>query len=158
LLETPEDGQVKLYLIWKTLCFRQEHPDLFQQGEYVPLAVAGAKANHVVAFARKYQGATALVIAPRLVAGLINDAGINDAGINDAGINHAGVAGTRHNADAGFDRPPLEERIWDDTHILSPCICRQKYRNVLTGALLDFEAQISVSQVLGEFPVALCVL
>jgi (1->4)-alpha-D-glucan 1-alpha-D-glucosylmutase len=153
LLETPEDGQVKLYLIWKTLCFRQEHPDLFQQGEYMPLALTGAKANHVVAFARKYQGSTALVIAPRLVAGLIND-----AGINDAGINHVGVAGTGNNADAGFDRPPLEALIWGDTNILSPCNCRQKYRNVLTGASLDFEGQISVSQVLGEFPVALCVL
>jgi (1->4)-alpha-D-glucan 1-alpha-D-glucosylmutase len=134
---------VKLYLIWKTLCFRQEHPDLFQQGEYVPLNLAGAKANHVVAFARKYRGSTALVIAPRLVAGLIND---------------VGVVGTDNNAEVGFDRPPLEERIWGDTHILSPCSSPQKYRNVLTGESLDFEGQISVSQVLGEFPVALCVL
>src|SRR5208282_6643120 len=53
LLETPEDGRLKLYLIWKILRFRQQQPDIFQQGEYLPLAVEGAKADHVVAFARK---------------------------------------------------------------------------------------------------------
>src|SRR5579863_5392371 len=53
MLETPEDGRLKLFMIWKTLSLRQQQSDLFHEGEYVPLAVEGAKANHVVAFARK---------------------------------------------------------------------------------------------------------
>ena len=110
LLETPEDGRIKLYLTWRTLCFRQQHPDLFQQGEYLPLAVEGAKADRVIAFARKSETSTVLVVVPRLVAGLLND----------------------------IDVPPIGPRIWEDTHILIPfCSCSEKYRNVFTGEVLE---------------------
>lgn len=143
LLETPEDGRLKLYLIWRTLCFRREHPDLFQQGEYQPLAVSGAKSNHVVAFERKYQDLTAVVIAPRLVAGLIND---------------VGVATTENSADTdGIDTLPLESQIWGDTHVLLPCKCREKYRNVLTGEALEAEGEVGAAQAFANFPVALFV-
>jgi|HubBroStandDraft_1064217.scaffolds.fasta_scaffold03571_2 (1->4)-alpha-D-glucan 1-alpha-D-glucosylmutase len=136
LLETPEDGRLKLYLIWRTLCLRQRQPDLFQQGEYLPLAVEGAKANHVVAFARKFGTTRALVVVPRLVAGLLND----------------------------IDLPPIGPRIWDDTHVLLPFrSCSEKCRNAFTGEVLDLEktdeyAKIGVSKALAEFPVALCLL
>ena len=135
-LETPEDGRIKLFLTWKTLCLRQQQPDLFQQGEYLPLAVEGAKANHVVAFARKYETSTLFVIVPRLVAGLLNDR----------------------------DVPPIGRRIWEDTHILLPlCSCSKKYRNVFTGEALELHKgdnyeKIAVSEALAEFPVALCLL
>jgi (1->4)-alpha-D-glucan 1-alpha-D-glucosylmutase len=136
LLETPEDGRLKLYLIWRTLCLRQRQPDLFQQGEYLPLAVEGAKANHVVAFARKSGTTRALVVVPRLVAGLLND----------------------------IDLPPIGPRIWDDTHVLLPFrSCSEKCRNAFTGEVLDLEetdeyAKIGVSKALAKFPVALCLL
>ena len=136
LLETPEDGRLKLYLTWKTLCLRKQQRTLFQAGEYVPLAVAGAKANHVVAFIRKSEAASALVIVPRLVAGLLND----------------------------IDLPPIGPRIWDDTNVLLPFrSCSEKCRNVFTGEVLDLQktdeyAKIGVSKALAEFPVALCLL
>jgi (1->4)-alpha-D-glucan 1-alpha-D-glucosylmutase len=136
LLETPEDGRIKLYLIWKTLGLRQQQPDLFQAGEYLPLAVGGTKANHVVAFARKSETSSALVVVPRLVAGLLND--------NDV--------------------PPIGPRIWEDTHILIPfCSCSGKYRNLFTGEALDLQKdngsdKIAVSNLLAEFPAALCFL
>ena len=136
LLETPEDGRIKMYMTWRTLRLRQEQPDLFQTGEYLPLAVEGAKANHVVAFARKSETSTVLVVAPRLVDGLLND----------------------------IDVPPIGPRIWEDTHILIPfCSCSEKYRNVFTGESLDLQKsdsreEISVSTVLANFPVALCFL
>jgi (1->4)-alpha-D-glucan 1-alpha-D-glucosylmutase len=136
LLETPEDGRLKMYLIWRTLCLRQQQPDLFQQGAYLPLAVEGAKANHVVAFARKSGTTRALVVVPRLVGGLLND----------------------------LDLPPIGPRIWDDTHILVPLRSdSEKCRNALTGEVLDLRktdgyAKIGVSKVLAEFPVALYLL
>ena len=136
LLETPEDGRLKMYLIWRTLCLRQQQPDLFQQGEYLPLAVEGAKANHVVAFARKSGTTRALVVVPRLVAGLLND----------------------------LDLPPIGPRIWDDTHVLVPLRSdSEKCRNAFTGEVLDLQktddyAKIAVSEALAEFPVALCLL
>jgi (1->4)-alpha-D-glucan 1-alpha-D-glucosylmutase len=146
LLETPEDGRLKMYLIWRTLCLRQQQPDLFQQGEYVPLAVEGAKADHVVAFARKSGTTRALVVVPRLVAGLLNN---NN---ND------------NNNDVDIDLPPIGPRIWDDTHILLPPRSgSEKCRNAFTGEVLDLQqtdgyARIAVSKLLAEFPVALCLL
>jgi (1->4)-alpha-D-glucan 1-alpha-D-glucosylmutase len=136
LLETPEDGRIKMYLIWRTLCLRQQQPDLFQQGEYIPLAVEGAKAKHVVAFARKSGTTTALVVVPRLVAGLLND----------------------------IDLPPIGPRVWDDTHVLLPFpSISEKCRNAFTGEVLDLQktdeyAKIDVSKALAEFPVALYLL
>ena len=133
LLETPEDGRIKLYLTWRALCLRQEHPDLFQNGEYLPLAVEGAKADHVVAFARKSDTSTVVVVAPRLAARLLND----------------------------MDVPPIGLRIWENTQILIPfCSCSKKYRNVLTGEVLEPERadtyeKIAVANALAEFPVGL---
>jgi (1->4)-alpha-D-glucan 1-alpha-D-glucosylmutase len=145
LLGTPEDGRIKLYLIWRTLCLRQEQPGLFQQGEYLPLAVEGAKANHVIAFARKLEGASVIIIVPRLIATLLKDA----------------------------DLPPIGPEVWEDTQVLLPCDCRARCRNILTGKDLDLittgdnspdeafrqtQTRINVSAALSEFPVALCLV
>jgi (1->4)-alpha-D-glucan 1-alpha-D-glucosylmutase len=131
LLETPEDGQLKLFLIWKTLCLRKQQAGVFQQGEYQPLEVRGAKANHVVAFIRKSEKASILVVVPRLVAGLLTD----------------------------VDIPPIGPRVWDDTRITLPDYGgRNKCRNVFTGKLLNSATQISLAEALAEFPLALCLL
>jgi len=139
LLETPEDGRIKLYLIWKTLCQRQQQPSLFEQGEYLPLAVAGAKAGHIIAFVRKLDGASAIIIAPRLIATLLNDA----------------------------DLPPLGAKIWGDTHVLFPYDSGEGCQNVFTGKDVELipaddhstgQRKITVSDALAEFPVALCLL
>jgi (1->4)-alpha-D-glucan 1-alpha-D-glucosylmutase len=130
LLQAPEDGRLKLFLIWRTLCFRQQQPDLFQTGQYLTVVVEGAKANHVVAFARKSKTASALVIVPRLMASLLN----------------------------GADLPPIGADIWEDTRLILPfCDGRDKFRNVFTGEVLNTDAPINVSKALSEFPVALLV-
>ena len=60
-----EEGLPKLWLIWKTLRFRHQHPGLFgSDGTYEPLHAQGAKARHVLAFAR---GGGAVVVVPRLM-------------------------------------------------------------------------------------------
>src|SRR6202045_3630107 len=76
LMENPEDGRIKLYLIWKTLCLRKQWPDVFQQGEYLPLPVHGERANHVVAFMRRIESSSVLVVVPRLVASLLGDSNL----------------------------------------------------------------------------------
>jgi (1->4)-alpha-D-glucan 1-alpha-D-glucosylmutase len=134
LLETPEDGLIKLYLIGRTLCLRRQDAKLFQQGEYLPLTVAGAKAEHVVAFARRFKTKSLLVVVPRLVASLLEDR----------------------------DLPPIGAQIWEDTRVLLP-FSASECQNVLTGKTMETEkadghARIDVSIALAEFPVALCVL
>jgi (1->4)-alpha-D-glucan 1-alpha-D-glucosylmutase len=143
LLETPDDGRLKLYLIWKSLCLRKEIPRLFEDGEYIPLGVAGAKANHVVAFLRKEDNGNLLVVAPRLIATLVNGSNGN------------------------MDVCPVGAAVWEDTYVLLPFgHSTENYRNVLTGEVCDLRksgsdndefARIDVAQVLAEFPVALCV-
>jgi (1->4)-alpha-D-glucan 1-alpha-D-glucosylmutase len=74
-LATPEglrDGRAKLLLLRAGLHLRRERPDLFLQGEYVPLAVEGSMADRAVAFARRHGGRTLLCVVPRLVLGLMD--------------------------------------------------------------------------------------
>ena len=48
----PEDGQIKLFLIFRALRARRAAADLFQHGAYQKLTVIGSLKSHVVAFAR----------------------------------------------------------------------------------------------------------
>ena len=136
ILEAPEDGRIKLYVIWKTLCLRRQRPTLFDEGEYLPLEVGGTKADHVVAFARKAKTGCVLVVVPRLSASLLRD----------------------------FDRPPIGLQIWEDTHLLLPSRgSTERYRNAFTGETIepetaDGQAKVAVSEILAKFPVAMCLL
>lgn len=62
------DGRVKQALIARLLLLRQQEPDLFADGDYEPLAVSGARADHVIAFLRRRHDRAALVAVPRLCA------------------------------------------------------------------------------------------
>jgi (1->4)-alpha-D-glucan 1-alpha-D-glucosylmutase len=52
------------------LSLRREHAELFRDGSYEGLAVEGPLARQVVAFARRHEGRTLVVIAGRLFAGI----------------------------------------------------------------------------------------
>jgi (1->4)-alpha-D-glucan 1-alpha-D-glucosylmutase len=131
LMNTPEDGRIKSYLIWRTLCLRRQYADVFQQGDYLPLAVEGAKAEYIVAFVRTFGDTSVLVAVPRLISGLLN-----------------------HSLS-----PPIGPNVWEDTRILPPPESVNKHsENVLTGKVDDLEATISVARLLANFPVGLCLL
>jgi maltooligosyltrehalose synthase len=70
LLAGWRDGRVKQALIARLLRFRQQHARLFAEGSYEPLATSGAKAGHLIAFARRLEGEALIVVVPRLTAGL----------------------------------------------------------------------------------------
>jgi (1->4)-alpha-D-glucan 1-alpha-D-glucosylmutase len=65
-----EDGQIKLYLIWKTLAFRRGHEALFRDGDYLPLKIRGQRAEHLCAFARRFRREVLVVAVPRRFHGL----------------------------------------------------------------------------------------
>jgi (1->4)-alpha-D-glucan 1-alpha-D-glucosylmutase len=65
LLEHWPDGRIKLFLLWKALNFRRAHPDLFLEGDVIPLATAGCHADNIVAFLRRTPTSKALVAVPR---------------------------------------------------------------------------------------------
>ncbi len=73
LLETWEDGRIKLYVTQQALTYRRQHPDLFRAGEYVPVEAIGRRQKHLCAFARRHRHQPLIVVAPRLLTQVIPD-------------------------------------------------------------------------------------
>lgn len=67
LLAHWRDGRIKAYVTWRLLHLRRERPRTFLDGSYVPLETTGARAEHLVAYARD----DVVVVAPRLVRKLL---------------------------------------------------------------------------------------
>jgi (1->4)-alpha-D-glucan 1-alpha-D-glucosylmutase len=105
LLDSREDGRIKLYIIYRCLNFRRDRRDLFQRGEYRPLEALGAKARHVCAFTRQANGRSVMAVVPRLLATLIPETG----------------------------QLPQGEQVWQDTLVSLPQGTGLQFRNVLTG-------------------------
>ncbi len=70
-LRHPEDGKVKLCLIFKALEFRKKHKTLFEEGAYIPLEVHGARQKHIIAFCRRKENQFAISIASRFFTDMI---------------------------------------------------------------------------------------
>jgi 4-alpha-glucanotransferase len=64
LWQEPEDGRIKQWITHLTLNLRNDHPDLFEKGRYVPLQVKGKFKDHVIAFCRSYRDHHLLVVLP----------------------------------------------------------------------------------------------
>ncbi|HEV7665636.1 MAG TPA: malto-oligosyltrehalose synthase, partial [Chloroflexota bacterium] len=70
LMETREDGRIKVYVSQRLLCLRRQMPGLFVGGGYTPL-----RGNqHVAAFARSFEGQHLVIAAPVQVATLARGA------------------------------------------------------------------------------------
>jgi len=72
---SPSDERLKLGMVQRLLNIRRDHAALFTGGSYTPLEVRGSHADHVVAFARSTNDSQAIVIAPRLIQGLLDEDG-----------------------------------------------------------------------------------
>ncbi len=119
LLSNPDDGLLKLFVIWTGLTHRREQPGLHRRGEYLPLTAEGPHADRVVAFARRSAGRAVVAIAPRLVAGLMGEDG---------------------------SRPPLGE-VWESTSLVLPADLGKVWTDRLTGQKVEAR-QTSSDQVL----------
>jgi (1->4)-alpha-D-glucan 1-alpha-D-glucosylmutase len=135
LLTGWRDGRIKLLLTARLLGLRRRRPALFLEGDYIPLAAEGTQADRIVAFARSTPIAGLAVVAPRLVAPLVEPG-----------------AGLRTPAGA-----------WADTVVRWPEGSEARvWRDLMTGAEhrpgKDGEEPIlPVSALLADFPVAVLV-
>jgi (1->4)-alpha-D-glucan 1-alpha-D-glucosylmutase len=130
LVSTKEDGGIKLYLTWRSLNCRREHPGLFSEGEYLQIEPVGAQKEHVFCFARRLGQACALVVVPRLLVGITSKAG----------------------------QMPLGLEVWGDTRLALPEGLRsQRWRNVLTGEQVSGGPELKAATLLKVLPVALLV-
>jgi malto-oligosyltrehalose synthase len=122
-----DDGRIKAYLIWRILNLRKRQPELFQRGDYIPLEVAGERAKHLLAFARRYKAQTLIVVAPRLCAQLL----------------------------AGELRMPRGEEVWQEAQIKVPQDVI-RFRNLFTGEKFAGEhGGLFAKHLFHNFPVAL---
>ncbi len=65
LLTNWKDGRIKMFVTQRLLRFRREHPEIFQQGTYVPLNAHGEFRACCTAFLREHGDQRLLVVAPR---------------------------------------------------------------------------------------------
>ncbi|PYL97576.1 MAG: malto-oligosyltrehalose synthase, partial [Verrucomicrobia bacterium] len=66
LLQNWPDGRIKMFLTQRALHFRNEHAELFRNGDYLPLRATGTLADCCISFARRLDRHWAVVIVPRL--------------------------------------------------------------------------------------------
>ncbi|MDD5328932.1 MAG: malto-oligosyltrehalose synthase [Sulfuricella sp.] len=133
LLDAMTDGRAKLYLIWRALKLRREQEALFRDGDYLPLAVEGERAEHLCAYARQNGEETVIVAAPRWFAELA----------------------------AGDEGLPLGSEVWGDTRIEAP-FADAEWVNVFTGETVAVHKHgetgfFDAAKVFGSFPCALLV-
>jgi (1->4)-alpha-D-glucan 1-alpha-D-glucosylmutase len=132
LIAAWRDGRVKLYVTWQALRARRDFPGFFSSAEYWPVEAKGALHDHVFSFIRRQGTRYALVALPRLLVGLVKP-----------------------------DQLPCGPAVWQDTVLEVPgSMPAQTWVNVFTGETIPERTvspatHLPLSQVFGEFPVAL---
>ncbi|MCB9948602.1 MAG: malto-oligosyltrehalose synthase [Rhodospirillaceae bacterium] len=127
LLDTWRDGRVKQYVIARILALRNRWPNLFTEGDYIPLEVTGDQSDRVVAFMRRGVDCLLVVVVPRLVAPLLEER----------------------------DRPHPPAEIWGDTAILLPEPAgTETVEDIFTGRSWPSTGPIALADLLSHFPLA----
>ncbi len=131
-IECMIDGQIKMYVTYLTLTYRNRNKDLFYYGDYLPLKTVGEKREHVCAFAREFGERYVIIAVPRLVTGLIKEGEL-----------------------------PFENNVWRSTRIILTKTSKPNYYyNLFTGKKLmpNYEKKklyLSLDDLFDGFPVAL---
>jgi (1->4)-alpha-D-glucan 1-alpha-D-glucosylmutase len=133
LLEEWREGTPKLYVTYRGLHYRREHPQLFREGTYLPLTSEGDLKDHVCSFARQRDEKVVLIIAPRFLSRLIKTPG----------------------------EMPLGEEVWKESRVMIPKeIGRNRFHNLFTGEIVETvekngEGLVPLGKLLTSFPVAM---
>jgi (1->4)-alpha-D-glucan 1-alpha-D-glucosylmutase len=107
---------------------RQTYADVFTYGNYQPLTVSGKFADRIIAFARCSQNTTAITIAPRFLATLIEPSQL-----------------------------PLATEIWQDTQIELPQGIGSTWENMITAEIGMCNSRLLVGEAFQHFPGALLI-
>jgi malto-oligosyltrehalose synthase len=125
LAATWPDGRVKQAVIHRLLELRLSLPDVFAQGDYIPLAAQGTHAGRLIAFSRRHGDRAVLMVVPRCVTPLL---------------------------DGGVLFPP---GAWSGTRIAIPdFLADRPLCHVLTGERLSLEGSAEADRLLAPFPIA----
>jgi len=125
------DGRIKLFILYKTLQFSKQIPNIFNQGEYLPLFSQGIHKNHLINFARIHQNHCTLTVVPRFLTKLVP-----------------------------ADHLPFGENVWQNTRLILPDKAPRLWKNILTDEIITAEKSrqtqtLLLSKVFSQFPAAL---
>ncbi len=130
LLDTWHDGRIKLYVTRQGLRLRRQLPELFRQGEYLPLKVQGRWRHKVVALARRHGDDWVLAVAGRFFAAI-----------------------------AAGGQPPVGREVWGGGRVILPPEAPAVWRDAFTGKACRVKAGpapgLPLAQLLEHLPVAL---
>jgi (1->4)-alpha-D-glucan 1-alpha-D-glucosylmutase len=126
LLETKEDGRIKLFLTWKALSVRKGLLALFQKGSYQPLEVQGSLKDQVIAFARRYKNQYAITVTARFLTEVIS-----------------------------VNQLPIGQELWADTALVFDFKSTDGIKNCITEKALIAKNKIYLADALADFPVCL---
>jgi (1->4)-alpha-D-glucan 1-alpha-D-glucosylmutase len=129
------DPRVKMLLTMRGLSLRNRWPDVFNSGQYLPLAAVGEAAEHLFAYARQHEDRWAVSVVPRHFYRLTHHAG-------------PPVAPSGMRAD------------WGDTRLVLPEEAGRAWRCELSGRVLEAAVdneslEISAADLFDVLPVAL---
>lgn len=126
LWENRYDARIKLWLVHALLTERNQDPELFRSGHYIPLEVTGRYRKHVLAFARRYQKTWYVVAVPLGAAQL-----------------------------CGSDCSTMFDLDWLDTRIQLPPDAPLDWKNRLSGTSGKAAGGLAIADLFGELPLAL---
>jgi (1->4)-alpha-D-glucan 1-alpha-D-glucosylmutase len=133
------DGRIKLLVTAVGLRLRRADPELFLDGEYIPLETEIPVASGAIAFARVHGDRAALVMGPRLTARLFD---------------------TPESPDVPY-QVPLGGAKWKTSRVMLPApLARRTFRHEITGAEIHAAATadrawIFLGQIFEHVPVGL---
>lgn len=126
ILGSMSDGRIKFYLIHRALQIRAADPELYGEGSYIPIEIAGERERHVIAFTRRLDGRWSVTLVPRFLTSFIPEGEL-----------------------------PIGGENWLDTRIVLPAEAPGRWVEQMTGEPVLGKETLPVGEILRGFPVAL---
>jgi (1->4)-alpha-D-glucan 1-alpha-D-glucosylmutase len=86
LMQSPEDGRIKLMVTSRALNFRRDNVELFERGEYLPLHAIGKRERHALAFSRRLRDKAVIAVASRFFMRLTDQLPVGEEVWGDTAI------------------------------------------------------------------------
>jgi malto-oligosyltrehalose synthase/4-alpha-glucanotransferase len=115
-------GKIKLWLTHELFSLRKSHPELFSQGEHIPLQVEGTYKSNVIAFARKFRKNIYIIAVPL------------------------------HTASIGKEESDLSSIDWKDTRIILPSEVDAELDDIFTQTEEKFKGEVKVHDAFAKTP------
>lgn len=126
LWRTAATGKIKLLFLKQLLQLRQSYPNIFANGEYIPLEVKGKYSENVIAFARHFKNNWLVFALPINISTMLNG-----------------------------DEEQIGHMDWSDTLLVLPKGAPTTYKDLLRDKSSDTTAELPLNKVFKDLPFAI---